>query len=167
MSLKLVDTLDEAIEAIHILESASILAIDCEGDQLSRYGRLTLLTICPYKSTIPEQRASTAYLFDILKLGQPCFKNGLKALLESWTVLKLAYDCGQDSNALYHQYQVCLTNVIDCQVFDQACRVWKGESMVHSRGWKTYLPRMSVACSRYFSSLEMKELDVERRSPWQ
>ena len=46
----------------------TLLAVDCEGDSLSRKGALTIITVAT------EEKV---YIFDVLKLGQLVFSSGL------------------------------------------------------------------------------------------
>jgi exonuclease 3'-5' domain-containing protein 1 len=61
-------------------------------------------------------------LFDVLALGGAAtfgtveLGTPLRALLESPDVIKVTFDCRADSDALFHQFQVRLTGVLDLQV---------------------------------------------------
>ena len=89
------------------------LAIDCEGVKLSRDGKLTLLTVAT---------PTKVFLYDVLKLGQSVFENGLKEILEDASVEKLMFDCRNDSDALYHLYNVNLAGVLDVQLLEVVSR---------------------------------------------
>ena len=56
------------------------------------------------------------FVFDVVMLGTTLFDHGLRALLESTTIVKLFFDCRRDSDALYHQFGVQLHCVLDTQV---------------------------------------------------
>ena len=89
--------------------SNNILAVDCEGVSLSRKGELTILSIATREK---------AYLFDVFKIGKTIFSGGLKEILEDSTQEKLMFDCRQDSDALWHQFNVKLTGVLDLQLLE-------------------------------------------------
>ena len=90
-------------------ERNTFLAVDCEGVSLSRKGALTIITVAT------EEKA---YIFDVLKLGQAVFSAGLAEILEDKSQEKLMFDCRQDSDALWHQFRVKLTGVLDLQLFE-------------------------------------------------
>ncbi|XP_020630329.1 piRNA biogenesis protein EXD1-like [Orbicella faveolata] len=92
-----------------IAERNTLLAVDCEGDSLSRKGALTIITVAT------EEKA---YIFDVLKLGQLVFSSGLGEILEDKSREKLTFDCRQDSDALWHQFKVKLSGVLDLQLLE-------------------------------------------------
>jgi len=90
------------------LGKLQVIAVDCEGVNLSREGELCLVQI---------GTNNKVYLVDVLEHGRSLFEEGgLRALLESNEVRKVLHDCRGDSDALYHQYGVKLQNVFDTQV---------------------------------------------------
>jgi hypothetical protein len=89
--------------------SNNLLAVDCEGVSLSRKGELTILSIATREK---------AYLFDVLKIGKAIFSGGLQEILEDSTQEKLMFDCRQDSDALWHQFNVKLAGVLDLQLLE-------------------------------------------------
>ncbi|XP_068752826.1 piRNA biogenesis protein EXD1-like [Montipora capricornis] len=110
---KLVDDKGDLKESIAELkgklERSTLLAVDCEGLSLSRKGALTILTVAT------EEKA---YIFDVLKLGQAVFSEGLGEILEDKSREKLMFDCRQDSDALWHQFNVKLSGVLDLQLLE-------------------------------------------------
>ena len=92
-----------------IAERNTRLAVDCEGDSLSRKGALTIITVAT------EEKV---YIFDVLKLGQLVFTSGLREILEDKSLAKLTFDCRQDSDALWHQFEVKLSGVLDLQLLE-------------------------------------------------
>ena len=92
-----------------IAERNALLAVDCEGDSLSRKGALTIITVAT------EEKV---YIFDVLKLGQLVFTSGLGEILEDKSHEKLTFDCRQDSDALWHQFKVKLSGVLDLQLLE-------------------------------------------------
>jgi len=87
----------------------TLLAVDCEGDSLSRKGALTIITVAT------EEKV---YIFDVLKLGQLVFSSGIGDILEDKHRVKLTFDCRQDSDALWHQFKVKLSGVLDLQLLE-------------------------------------------------
>ncbi|XP_022090521.1 piRNA biogenesis protein EXD1-like [Acanthaster planci] len=87
--------------------SSPFLAVDCEGESLSRKGQLSLVSVA-----LPTH----TYLFDIKTLGAKVFDEGLRDLLQDPDREKLMFDCRSDSDCLWHQYHVKLTNVLDLQL---------------------------------------------------
>ena len=103
--------LNEAISELHKYKQGNnnLLAVDCEGVSLSRKGELTILSIATREKV---------YIFDMLKVGKAIFSGGLKEILEDSTQQKLTFDCRQDSDALWHQFNVKLAGVLDIQLLE-------------------------------------------------
>eukprot|EP00667_Euglena_gracilis_P019789 EG_transcript_21262 len=100
------------------VRSHGMVAVDCEGVNLSRVGQLTLLQMAT---------PSTVYLIDVLVLKRAAFGQGMKELLEDPEFPKVMFDCRQDSDALFHQYGVRLCGVWDLQIVELSLRLCKGE----------------------------------------
>ncbi|XP_038057621.1 piRNA biogenesis protein EXD1-like [Patiria miniata] len=91
----------------HGVPGSPSLAVDCEGETLSRKGVLSIVSVATESHT---------YLFDVKKLGAKVFDEGLKELLEDPGREKLMFDCRADSDCLWHLCKVRLTNVVDLQL---------------------------------------------------
>ena len=76
---------------------------------MSREGALTIITVAT------EEKV---YIFDVQKLGQATFSSGLGEILEDESRKKLMFDCRQDSDALWHQFKVKLSGVLDLQLLE-------------------------------------------------
>ena len=76
---------------------------------MSRKGELTITTVAT------EEKV---YIFDELKLGQLIFTSGLGEVLKDTFPNKLMFDCRQDSDALWYQFQVKLSGVLDLQLLE-------------------------------------------------
>lgn len=110
----LVQTVKETIEIVtNVLLKQEIISVDCEGERLSKDGRLTLIQI-----GLNDKRV---FIFDILKGGSLMFtglsetKPGLKKVLESKNILKLIHDCRNDFDSMLYQYNVKMFGFIDTQ----------------------------------------------------
>ncbi|XP_068688141.1 piRNA biogenesis protein EXD1-like isoform X1 [Montipora foliosa] len=103
--------LKEAISELKrkITERKTLVAVDCEGKSLSRKGALTIITVAT------EEKV---FIFDVLKLGQLLFSSGLDEILEDRSREKLMFDCRQDSDALWHQFKVKLSGILDLQLLE-------------------------------------------------
>lgn len=87
-----------------------MLAVDCEGVQLSRTGALTLVQIATSESP-------TVFLFDVHSIRErDVLVRTLKVLLEDHTRAKILHDCRRDAEALFYQLGIRINNVIDTQV---------------------------------------------------
>ena len=85
-----------------------LVAVDCEGVNLSRFGSLTLVSVALDPFHI--------YLFDIIQPDielQVAQLDILRGILESPVIVKLIHDCHQDSDALSTQQKIRLANVFD------------------------------------------------------
>jgi len=123
------------------LKRAKVIAYDCEGVRLSRTGKITLLQIA-----IPKK----IFLIDVMTIGgkEVFIDGGLKDIIESEEILKLAYDVRMDSDALFHQHDVVLKNVLDLQLLDIAIRRAAGGRVEH-------LPSLSKTVSRRLTNAEI------------
>ena len=106
----LIDTLEACRDACGRLMAAGVpVAVDFEGVDLCRHGELCLAQVAT--------KEGPTLLFDIVTLGQSAFEEGgLKALLESESILKLVYDGRSDADALYYLHGCGLRNVCDGQI---------------------------------------------------
>ena len=128
----------------------STVFLDLEGNNLSRHGTLSLLTILIH----PE---NTTHLIDVQTLRHLAFTTPasnnphktLKAILESPSIPKYLWDTRNDADALWSHYEVALDGVTDVQLMENASR--KG-SIEFLRGLDT--------CVRY--DLELGPQDLEQ-----
>lgn len=100
------------------------LYIDLEGVNLSRHGSISVIQIY----VLPLDKT---YLVDIYTLKekaflQPAFNNGqtLMGILESPHIPKVFFDVRNDSDALFHHFNVKLAGVIDLQLMELATRYY-------------------------------------------
>ncbi|XP_052777939.1 piRNA biogenesis protein EXD1-like [Mya arenaria] len=115
--------LDEMRQAV---SKENIIALDCEGDNLSRKGKMQLLSIAT---------RDYAYALDIQKLKLLPFVSGLKEVLEDKNVMKLMFDCREDADALFNQFHVKLDGVLDIQLLEIMKRSqFEGNAINRKRG---------------------------------
>uniref|UniRef100_A0A6P8J2G2 PiRNA biogenesis protein EXD1-like n=1 Tax=Actinia tenebrosa TaxID=6105 RepID=A0A6P8J2G2_ACTTE len=134
---KLVDTeasLKESLSELRSCESNAFLAVDCEGVNLSRKGELTIITVAT------EEKA---YIFDVTVLKQAVFDEGLREILEDKSREKLMFDCREDADSLWHQFQVKLTGVLDVQLLEIMYRRESSASGAQSTGNRRFQRRRS------------------------
>ena len=128
-------------QCVNELKQSKVIAYDCEGVRLSRTGKITLLQIA-----IPEK----IFLIDVMTAGgkEIFVEGGLKEIIQSEEILKLAYDVRMDSDALFHQHDVLLKNVLDLQLLDIAIRRAAGTLV-------EYLPSLSKTVNRRLTNAEI------------
>ena len=161
---EIVEELDEAVvfidsheseafrECVKVLEKSKVIAYDCEGVKLSRTGKIMLLQIA-------TSNPSKIYLLDLLTAGgdEIFNKGGLKKIVESPEILKLVYDVRMDSDALFHQHDVLMQNVLDLQILDIAIRRASGNNVER-------LPSLLRTVGRRLSRAEIAVCeDLKRR----
>ena len=106
------------------------LYIDYEGNNLSRKGTFSLLTI------LIESR-KTFHIVDVTALGSEAFVSAgadgrtLKSILESDTIIKTFFDIRNDSHALFSLYGVRVAGIEDLQLMELASRQ-SSKRLVHS-----------------------------------
>lgn len=106
------------------IPTSSTLYLDFEGNNLSRNGTISIITILIY----PQ---NTVHLIDILTLGEiaftTCSSTGgkgktLKSIFEDPDITKFFWDVRNDADALWAHYRVGLAGVIDIQLLENASR---------------------------------------------
>lgn len=99
----------------------STLYLDLEGENLSRHGTLTLITIL-------VKPQNTTRIIDVMTLRSSAFNTlssdggSLKSILESPSVPKRMWDVRNDADALWAHYKVGLAAVTDIQLLENASR---------------------------------------------
>ena len=97
------------------------LYVDLEGNNLSRLGTLSLVTV------LVEPREKV-YLIDVTTLGRDAFDvagsdgRSLRDILESSEIIKVFFDIRNDSDALYSLYGVRVRGIWDLQLMELASR---------------------------------------------
>ena len=113
--------LKELNEKIH---KRQMIALDCEGVDLSRFGSITMINI---------GTRDLVYLIDVLKIGNIVFDDGLRSILEDSEIEKLMFDCREDADALLHLHKTKLDGILDVQILEASNRVYrKGYTKVRS-----------------------------------
>lgn len=126
MEITVIDTLDALKAFLQILPSTTqsnpSLYIDLEGNNLSRHGTISLITIL-----IPS--TSKVYLIDIHTLGAAAFTTfsepnnvTLQQVLKSKDVEIVFFDVRNDSDALFAHYGIRLQGIKDLQLMELAVR---------------------------------------------
>lgn len=159
------DTPALVTSALDELQERAEVAFSSEGAAVSRSGSLALIQV---SGTTLEP--AEVYLFDVQSLGAKAFSTAsadgqttLRTLLESSKVLKVTYDCRTDSDALYHQFGVTLSNVLDVQVLCQAVSSQLGR-VYHGPGQEPYVQGMKERCQEYLDLGTCRQLGVLGRS---
>ncbi|RXW21863.1 hypothetical protein EST38_g3989 [Candolleomyces aberdarensis] len=97
------------------------IAVDLEGVDLSRHGRVCLVQMKANHSRI-------IWLLDVTVLGRTAFDHPssdgttVRDILESASIKKMFFDVRRDAEALYHIYGVDMHNVCDLQIVELAAR---------------------------------------------
>ena len=109
-------------EAIAAIQSATVLALDCEGKDLGvASGALSLINLQAL-----EPVTSKIYLIDTINLTKdqliPIFD-----IIQSPSVTKIVFDGRMDFSELYHGWNVSLRGVLDLQLADVESRRLRGE----------------------------------------
>ncbi|KAG1665558.1 hypothetical protein FOA52_000704 [Chlamydomonas sp. UWO 241] len=93
------------------LQRATVCALDCEGIDITRLGRISIVSLAT---------ETTCFLFDVLDTQRtPGVVTLLKGLLEDAGVTKIVHDTKMDVDALHHQLKITVVNAHDTQAGDQ------------------------------------------------
>lgn len=108
--------IDAATKCIHSSPLKTI-ALDLEGVDLCRVGPVCIVTIGVKVEKVDDP---IIFVFDTLNLKKDSpLIDKLRAVLENKEIVKIIHDCKMDADALFHQYNIRLTNVHDTQVWDE------------------------------------------------
>jgi exonuclease 3'-5' domain-containing protein 1 len=126
---------EELDKALQLIGQSHLIAVDCEGLNMSRNGELCMVQVAT---------AEQVYLFDVISLGEKLFSKGLKRILERTIPTKVFYDCRKDSDILYHQFGVKLKGVLDAALTEVFHRWTNGMGVPrflkgYKRSVETYL----------------------------
>lgn len=108
----MITTEDHLSASLDRIAQHSVIALDCEGCNLSRTGRVCLIQVA-----IPSN-PTEVFLFDLVDMSlgaRQLVKHGLGTILADPQITKVIHDCRQDSDALYHQLGIRLEGVFDTQ----------------------------------------------------
>ncbi|KAL3911073.1 MAG: hypothetical protein SGPRY_008832 [Prymnesium sp.] len=105
--VEVVNGSDGVARMLAALDGRGVVAIDCEGEGLSRTGRVCLIQLAA--------EGTPVFLIDLLCHDAATAVRAIAPLLESSAVLKLAHDCRQDASALLHQHGIRLAHLFDTQ----------------------------------------------------
>jgi len=134
------------LKAMQEIMQYTVVAVDCEGVNLSKSGKLCLIQVATPKKV---------YLFDILKGGEKMFAGrGLCCLLENDQVVKVMHDCRRDSEALHYQFNVCLRGVWDSQVAHTVLSQFKGFKTPYPIGLNTLLRTFGCEENKFKDSVK-------------
>ncbi|EXJ71468.1 uncharacterized protein A1O5_05276 [Cladophialophora psammophila CBS 110553] len=90
--------------------------IDAEGSNLGRFGTMDLLQV----HVLPLHET---FIVDVFTLGHAAFDtifqgNSLRMLLQSPSIPKVIFDVRNDSDAMFHHYNIALSGVVDLQMME-------------------------------------------------
>jgi ribonuclease D len=103
------------------INNSDLFALDCEGVDLGRQGKICLVQL----STL-----STCFLFDVFGLDRDSdLVAFLKGVLENPHKTKVIHDCKMDADALFHQCGIQLRAVHDTQCWDIMIRGGTGSNL--------------------------------------
>ncbi|VWU48447.1 exonuclease, putative [Hepatocystis sp. ex Piliocolobus tephrosceles] len=111
--IQIIDNEKDGEETAAEINKNDIIAIDFEGTNLGRYGKICLMQVYIEKRNIGEVNNNVFekyYIFDLLKQS---IINSVKKIIENKKTLKLIHDCREDSSALYNQLGIKFENVYD------------------------------------------------------
>lgn len=142
-------TLSRAIEALIGLPAVPpSLYVDLEGIKLSRNGSISIIQLYVHPM-------NHTYLIDVHRLGSQAFSTTaanttttLKMILEANGIPKVFFDVRNDSDALFHHYQISLRGVQDLQLMELATRLYAKEYVsglqkcIEKDAGMTYLEKM-------------------------
>jgi exonuclease 3'-5' domain-containing protein 1 len=133
------------------------LYLDLEGDELSKDGTLTLISVLVVSPSSPSTH-NGIYILDIQLLAEAAFNTPatsrssstaaattFKLILESPTIPKLFFDVRNDSNALFFHYGIALQGVQDIQLMENASRIDFGFG---NHGFRTFLAGLAKCIER-------------------
>lgn len=168
-----VDSEEALHKAVEALSRHGRVAFDAEGVNLGRDGPLTIATFLGLDHDSKDGKGPVIYVVDVQELGgHRVFSSELpsfRGMLEDDAISKVTFDCRGDSDALFHQFGVKLSGVLDLQVLDQAVRVHLGETPPQrcpyvTRGGIPYLQGMQRVLDIHLPHATAKKLAAPHSS---
>ncbi|KAL5011359.1 hypothetical protein ScPMuIL_009910 [Solemya velum] len=132
-------------KSIKYISSQDIIAVGFDGVSIGRNGDLCWVEVAT---------RDDIFLFDIIKLGDKAFEDGLKEILESETIQKVFHDCRLPSDLLEHKHGIRIVNVFDTQV--AAVLIYR---LLHHGDWPRYVPGLA---SCLLENLELSPDSINR-----
>ncbi|XP_055895240.1 uncharacterized protein LOC106058816 [Biomphalaria glabrata] len=129
---KICDKFYQAIS--HILEQ-SVVGLQLDGVSIGRNGTLSVVEI------VTESRV---IIFDILRLGNKAFSEGLREILENSDIMKVTHDCRFLSDMIYHKYKISLNNIFDTQVASAIVH-----RIYHKGDWPRYVESLPSSLMKH------------------
>ncbi|CRH03706.1 exonuclease, putative [Plasmodium relictum] len=112
-NIKVIENEKESEKAVEEINQNDIIAVDFEGTNLGKYGKVCIMQVYTEKrnnNKADDKVIEKYYIFDLLKLS---VINSVKKIIENKRTLKLVHDCREDSSALYNQLGIKFENVYD------------------------------------------------------
>ncbi|KAM0499074.1 hypothetical protein ACHAP8_005778 [Fusarium lateritium] len=148
MSPTLISSIPDLLSFISSISQSSTLYLDLEGNNLSRNGTLTIITVLIHPTRVIG-------LIDVQTIGNLAFttpsanRKTLKAILEDPQTPKRLWDVRNDADALWAHHQVRLAGVTDIQLLENAPRA----------GGRTYVRGLDTCVEK---DLWLKAMEVHR-----
>ena len=118
-------TIINTVEDIQYFKEASLpsvcdeFSVDLEGDRLSRHGKINFIQVYAVFTR-------KVFIFDCSKLDKSEIRRVLEPIFDNESIVKYMFDCRSDVDALYHQYGIKLSGVVDVQLYEIAYRKCTG-----------------------------------------
>ncbi|KAL0036742.1 hypothetical protein WJX79_008168 [Trebouxia sp. C0005] len=108
--VKLIAGIEDAKAALRHILQCKWIAVGCEGQDVSKEGRLCLLQV---------YAAPVCFIFDLVAINshtRETVSSGLREVLESNSIIKVMHDCEKPAAAVFYQLGIRLCNVFDTQI---------------------------------------------------
>eukprot|EP00960_Hanusia_phi_P027061 746617-Hanusia_phi.AAC.9 len=109
------ETLGKLKQALHGMD---VIAWDCEGVKLSRFGSVSLIQFAVEE--VPN--CYTSFLLDLLSPIRDDLISFAKGVLENGSILKIIHDPASDSDCVFHKHNIKVVNVHDTQAWHMAIK---------------------------------------------
>jgi ribonuclease D len=127
-------------------------SVDLEGKNLSRLGRILNIQLCIIET-------NEIIIFECSKLSIPEMRRVLDPIFGNASIVKYMFDCRSDVDALYHQYNIKLSAVVDIQLYEIAFRKCNGGTnlMFYNGLFRTLAENASVI------GISKKKLQIKKK----
>ena len=134
------------------MRHSSEYSVDLEGDNLSRHGKINYIQIYAVAT-------NKIFIFDCANLEKTDVKRVLSPIFDDASIAKYMFDCRSDVDALYHQYDIKLTGVLDLQLYEIAYRKCTCER--NQVKWHKYYNGLKKTLAVYGSQVGITSTDLE------
>ena len=155
-NFEIIDNQTDLDNTITLLKDENLLVVKCLSPDAVEVNRKVDIVI------IMIATKQKAFIFDVVTMGKTVFTSGLQSILESKSQDKIMFDCREQSDALWHQFQVRISGVLDLQLLEVMYRREQsgGKKPVAKHTRRSHRPEEVESVYGFYHCMELYVKDV-------